>query len=147
VGATFAAMLGLKLAAFACGPPLLRSPSGHTAAAAIVLGGLVVVLGGGRRRTVLLAASLGGGLIGISRLTLGVHTPWEVALGGLVGTAGALALWRLAGPPPRRLRLGWLVAVVVGVGVVFHGWHLDAEPWIHRAALDAAGALHVCRAR
>jgi len=147
VGATFALMLALKLAAYACGPPVLRSPSGHTAAAAIILGGLVVVLGGGRMRTVLLAAALGGALIGVSRLLLAVHTAPEIALGGLVGIGGALALARLAGPPPPRLRVGWLAAVTVGIIVLFHGWHLDAEPRIHVAALDAARALHVCRGR
>lgn len=138
-------MLALKLAAFACGPPTLRSPSGHTAAAAIVLGGLVVVLGrGGRARAVLLAAAFGAVLIGISRLLLGVHTAPEVALGGFVGIAGALGLSRLAGPPPRHLRPGWLVAVAIAVIVLFHGWHLDAEPRIHRAALDMARTLNVC---
>ncbi|MEO8713840.1 MAG: phosphatase PAP2 family protein, partial [Acetobacteraceae bacterium] len=144
IGATFALMLALKLAAFACGPPALRSPSGHTAAAAIVLGGLAVVFGrGARGRAVLLAAAAGATLIGLSRLALGVHTAPEVALGGLVGIAGALALSRLAGPPPGRLRLGWLAAVAVSVVVLFHGWHLDAEPRIHLAAY----ALHLCRGR
>ncbi len=146
VGATLGLMLLLKLVAFACGPPELRSPSGHTAAAAVVLGGLAVVLGQGRRgRVVLLAAGLGCVLIGISRLVLGVHTAPEVALGGTVGVVGALALGRLAGAPPRGLRLGWLAAVAVAVIVLFHGWHLDAEPRIHRVALRAARELRVCR--
>ncbi len=147
VGATLALMLSLKLVAFACGPPELRSPSGHTAAAAVVLGGLAVVLGrsGRHGRAVLLAAGVGGVLIGISRLVLGVHTAPEVALGGTVGVAGALALGRLAGAPPRGLQLGWLAAVSVAVIVLFHGWHLDAEPRIHRVALSAARELRVCR--
>ncbi len=146
VGATLALMLLLKLVAFACGPPLLRSPSGHTAAAAVVLGGLAVVLGRGRRRrVVLLAAAFAGVLIGVSRLVLRVHTAPEVALGGLVGVAGALALSHLAGPPPRGLRIGWLAAVTVVVVVLFHGWHLDAEPRIHVAALHVARDLQVCR--
>lgn len=144
--ATFALMLCLKLVAFACGPPELRSPSGHTAAAAVVLGGLAVVFGrGARSRMVLLAAAGGAVLIGMSRLVLGVHTAPEVVLGGLVGVAGAFALTRLAGPPPRRLRLRWLAAVAILVIVLFHGWRLDAEPRIHLVALDAARALRVCR--
>jgi len=106
VGATFALMLTLKLVAYACAPPVLRSPSGHTAAAAIILGGLAVALGAGRDRAVLLAAAAGAALIGASRLLLDVHTAPEVALGGLVGIAGALGLSRLAGPPASRLARG-----------------------------------------
>ncbi len=146
VSAILALMLSLKLVAFACGPPELRSPSGHTAAAAVVLGGLAVVLGHGRRgRAVLLAAGLGCVLIGISRLILGVHTAPEVAVGGTVGIGGALALRWLAGTPPRGLRPGWLAAVAVTVVVLFHGWHLDAEPRIHHVALLAAREFRVCR--
>ncbi|MEO8714424.1 MAG: hypothetical protein ABI369_05370 [Acetobacteraceae bacterium] len=66
-----------------------------------------------------------------------------MALGGLVGIAGALALSRLAGPPPGRLRLGWLAASAVSVVVLFHGGHPDAEPRIHLAAY----ALHICGGR
>ena len=146
VGATLALMLALKLVAFACGPPLLRSPSGHTAAAAVVLGGLAVVLGRrGRGRAALLVGAFAGVLIGVSRLVLRVHTAPEVALGALVGMAGAFALSRLAGPAPRGLSLGWLAAVTVVVVVLFHGFHLDAEPRIHRAALHVARDLQVCR--
>lgn len=146
VGATLGLMLLFKLAAFACGPPMLRSPSGHTAAAAVVVGGLAAALGYGRRsRTVLLAAAFAAVLIGVSRLVLGVHTALEVALAGLIGIAGALALNHLAGSPPHGLRLRWLAAVTLGVVLLFHGWHLNAEPRIHRAALRAAHELHVCR--
>lgn len=146
VGATLALMLVLKLVAFACGPPLLRSPSGHTAAAAVVVGGLAVVLGYGRRpRTVLLVAAVAAVLIGISRLVLAVHTAPEVALAGVIGIAGALALSRLAGSPPHGLRLRWLAAVAIAVVLLFHGWHLNAEPRIHHVALRAAHDLHVCR--
>ena len=42
-------MLALKLVEFACGPSLLRAPSGHTAAAAVVCGGLAVMLTQGNR--------------------------------------------------------------------------------------------------
>lgn len=146
VGATLGLMLLFKLVAFACGPPLLRSPSGHTAAAAVVLGGLAVVLGYGRRpRTVLLVAGFAAVLIGVSRLVLSVHTAPEVALAGVIGTLGALALNWLAGSPPHGLRVRWLAAVALGVVLLFHGWHLNAEPRIHRAALRAAHELHVCR--
>src|SRR5579884_655434 len=43
-GATLGLMLILKLACIACGPPQLRTPSGHTAAAAIVAGSLAALL-------------------------------------------------------------------------------------------------------
>jgi membrane-associated phospholipid phosphatase len=146
VGATLGLMLLFKLLAFACGPPMLRSPSGHTAAAAVVLGGLAVVLGYGRRpRAVLLVAAFAAVLIGVSRLVLSVHTAPEVVLAGIIGTLGALALNRLAGSPPHGLRVRWLAAVALGVVLLFHGWHLNAEPRIHRAALRAAHELHVCR--
>ena len=49
VGGTLALMLALKLVEFACGPSLLRAPSGHTAAAAVVCGGLAVMLTQGNR--------------------------------------------------------------------------------------------------
>ncbi len=146
VGATLALMLLLKLVFFACGPPDLRSPSGHTAAAAIVLGGLGVVFARHQRtRAVLLASGFAGVLIGISRLVLRVHTGPEVLLGAAVGIAGALALGRLAGPTPRGIRLRWLAAVAVVVVGLFRGFHLDAEPRIHRVALRAARELQVCR--
>lgn len=146
VGATLALMLLLKLVAFACGPPDLRSPSGHTAAAAVVLGGLAVVFARHQRmRAVLLASGFAGVLIGISRLVLGVHTAPEVLLGGAVGIGGAFALGRLAGPAPRGLRLRWLAGVAIVVIVLFRGFHLDAEPRIHRVALRAARELQVCR--
>ncbi len=146
VGATLALLLCLKLVAFACGPPLLRSPSGHTAAAAVALGGLSVVLGHARRSRVVLMAAAGTAiLIGASRLALRVHTPPEVVLGGLVGVAGALALDRFAGPAPRTLPLRWLATVSVIVLVLFHGLHLNAEPRIHRLSLHAARDLNVCR--
>ncbi|HJS87185.1 MAG TPA: hypothetical protein VJ779_17150, partial [Acetobacteraceae bacterium] len=61
------------------------------------------------------------------------------------GVGGALVLRRLAGAPPRGLRPGWLAAVAVAVIVLFHGWHLDAEPRIHHVALLAAREFRVCR--
>jgi hypothetical protein len=44
VTGTLALMFGLKILGVACGPPLMRTPSGHTAAAAVICGGLMVAL-------------------------------------------------------------------------------------------------------
>ncbi|MBV8525392.1 MAG: phosphatase PAP2 family protein, partial [Acetobacteraceae bacterium] len=132
-----ALMLVLKLVFTVCGASLgfshIRSPSGHTAAAAVVYGGLLA-LGAGRLMAGLISAGLGL-VIGITRVTLGMHTVEEVIIGGLVGVAGAVALEYLAGTRPPRLR-GWpLAAVTLAVLIAFHGLHLHAEPVIHRAAL------------
>jgi membrane-associated phospholipid phosphatase len=147
LSATFAVMLVLKLAFLGCRPvfaPLdLRSPSGHAAAAAVVCGGLAALL---LRRTgpVLPAAVLAAAAIGVSRLTLGVHSVPEVALGAAIGLAGALLLAHYARPVPRLLP-GRLLAVVVVVAALFHGFHLPAEAAIRHTAFRAARLLSVCR--
>ncbi|MBV8092334.1 MAG: phosphatase PAP2 family protein, partial [Acetobacteraceae bacterium] len=132
-----AAMLVLKLFFTACGPSLgfshIRTPSGHTAAAAVVYGGLLA-LGAGRLTASLIAAALAL-IIGITRVTLGMHTIEEVIIGALVGVAGAVALEYFAGTRPARLQ-GWTLAgVTLAVLLVFHGLHLHAEPVIRRTAL------------
>lgn len=147
VSATFGAMLVLKVAFLGCWPvfaPLdLRSPSGHVAAATVVCGGLAALL---LRRTgsVLPAAALAAAVIGFSRLALGMHSVPEVALGAAVGLAGALALAHYARPVPRLLP-GRLLAVVVVVAALFHGFHLPAEAAIRHTAFRAARLLSVCR--
>lgn len=137
VGASFAAVLALKLAFLACGPApgslLLRSPSGHAAAAAVLAGGLTAVLG--RSRTVVFSlAALGAGLIGATRVLLGLHSLPEVVLGGGLGVGGALGFAWLAGVPP-ALRLRWLFASLLGAALLLHGWHLNAETRIRAAAV------------
>ena len=147
VFATFSLMLFLKLAFLACsplfGPADLRSPSGHVAAATVVAGGLATLLTR-RRISILPIAALAGLVIGVSRLVLGMHSLPEVALGALVGLAGAAALLALAGSPP-TLRPGRLVAVVLIVGALFHGLHLPAEAAIRHTAFRAARMLEVCQ--
>jgi len=143
--ATLGAMLAFKLAAVACGPHVLRSPSGHTAAAALVLGGVAVVLGRGRGWRAVLLVSLGGALlIGLSRLFLHVHTAAEVMAGAAVGVAGALVLARAAGPPPYPVQVRWLAGVALLVALIFHGANLNAEPLIDGAAFRLAHRLGVC---
>ncbi len=147
VAAVFFATLLSKLAFLACSPlfaPLtVHSPSGHVAAATVTVGGLVAMLTN-RRSAVLPAAILAALVIGISRLLLGAHSVPEVVIGALIGLAGAAALPRFAGPPP-RLRLVPLAGVIVLVAMVFHGLHLPAEAAIRHTAFRAAQFIPACR--
>jgi membrane-associated phospholipid phosphatase len=141
VGVALALMLLLKLVFAACGMLLLghmlHSPSGHTASAAVVYGGLATLLIS-RSRAPLLPAALLATLfalaIGLSRLSLGVHTLLEVLLGGAVGIAGAIVLSRAAGRPPPGWRLAPVCLAGATVLLLFHGLHLDAEPRIDALA-------------
>jgi membrane-associated phospholipid phosphatase len=136
---TFSVMLVLKLVFLACTPlfdPIdMHSPSGHVAAATVVAGGLAALLTR-RRASILPIAMLAAVVIGMSRLVLGMHSLPEVALGALVGLAGAAALQALAGVPP-PLRPARLFAVVVIVAALFHGMHLPAEAAIQHSAIRA----------
>lgn len=147
VGGTFATTLVLKLTFLSCtplfGPLDVRSPSGHVAAATVVAGGLAAALSG-RRRSILPAAIVAAALIGFSRVFLGMHTRAEVLVGALVGLAGAAALLRFSGTPP-RLRLAPLVTVIVLVAFIFHGLHLPAEAAIRHTALKIAQYIPACR--
>jgi len=133
---TFGAMLVLKLLFLGCGPMLgitrIASPSGHAASAALVCGGLVARFLASMPAT-LLGALAGAVLIGTTRLALGVHTPEEVIVGGLVGIAGAAGLVRIAGEPP-RLRAWPLAVVVLGIVAALHGTRLPAEIAIRQAS-------------
>lgn len=144
---TFSVMLILKLVFIACTPlfsPIdVHSPSGHVAAATVVAGGLAALLTR-RRASILPVAMLAAGVIGVSRLVLGMHSLPEVVLGALVGLAGAAALLTLAGPPP-VLRPSRVFVVVVIVAALFHGMHLPAEAAIRHTAFRAARLLSVCQ--
>jgi len=146
VGGTLALVLLLKVAGWACGPPLWRTPSGHAAAAAVVCGGLALLVV--RRdcpHRALLIAVFAAAVVGTSRLLLGAHSFPEVLVGGAVGIAGASLLARLAGPPPQGLRARWVAAVVVAVLVLFHGTRLPAEAHIGGLAFRLAHHFQVCR--
>jgi membrane-associated phospholipid phosphatase len=147
VASTFVAILALKLIFLSCtplfGPMDVRSPSGHVAAATVVAGGLAAMLSR-RRASILPAAVLAAIVIGISRLVLGMHSLPEVILGAMIGLAGAAALLRFAGVPP-RLSVRPLVTVIVIVALVFHGLHLPAEAAIRHTALRAAQFIPACR--
>jgi membrane-associated phospholipid phosphatase len=147
VGATFFATLMFKLMFLSCSPlfgPLdVHSPSGHVAAATVVSGGLAAMFTRGRT-SILPVAMLAAVVIGVSRLVLGAHSLPEVVVGALLGLAGAVALMRFAGQPP-RLKLSPLVAVIVIVGSIFHGLHLPAEAAIRHTAFRAAQYIPACR--
>jgi membrane-associated phospholipid phosphatase len=147
VAGVFSATLALKIMFLACsplfGPIDVHSPSGHVAAATVVTGGLAAILTR-RRATILPAAVLAAIVIGVSRLVLGMHSLPEVIVGAIIGLAGAMALLKFAGAPP-RLRVAPLVLVVVVVATVFHGLHLPAEAAIRHTAFRAAQYIPACR--
>jgi membrane-associated phospholipid phosphatase len=146
--ATLGAMLALKVLFLACsgsfGTTDIRTPSGHVAAATVVAGGLAVLLLRWRHAALPVAA-LAAGVVGISRLALGMHSAEEVAIGAGVGLLGAWTLLLLAGRPPPDLD-GRLIAVIaVAVLVLFHGLHLPAEAHIRSTAWRLAHMLSVCQ--
>ncbi len=147
VAGVFFATLASKLVFMACsplfGPIDVHSPSGHVAAATVVTGGLAAMFTR-RRASILPAAVLAAVVIGVSRLVLGAHSLPEVVVGATIGLAGAVALLRFSGPPP-RLRIAPLVPVVVVVAAMFHGLHLPAEAAIRHTAFRAAQFIPACR--
>ena len=131
IGGVLATMLLLKLVFLGCGPVGAVSPSGHAAAGTVAYGGLAA-LWLRRRLGAALAVVLAGGMvatvIGTTRMVLGLHTGFEVFLGGAVGVAGVAALLRIAGPAPVRLYGRRLALVVLPLILVLHGFRLPVEP-------------------
>jgi hypothetical protein len=109
----------------------------------VVSGGLAAMLTR-RRASILPVAVLAAIVIGVSRLVLGMHSLPEVAVGALIGLAGAVALLRFSGPSP-RLQIAPLIAVIVVAAALFHGLHLPAEAAIRHTALRAAQYIPACR--
>ena len=147
IAGVFTSTLVFKLMFLGCsplfGPIDIHSPSGHVAAASVVSGGLAAMLTR-RRASIVPAALLAAFVIGVSRVVIGVHSLPEVVVGALIGLAGAVALLRFVGPPP-RLHIAPLFAVVVVVAALFHGLHLPAEAAIRHTALRAAQYIPACR--
>ncbi len=151
VAGVLGAMLALKLVMFACGARLdgwsTPSPSGHTAAAAVVYGGALALLVRPTRPGV--GVALGGGVVAASvvaltRIGLGVHTVGDVAVGGVVGVAGAVGLRLLAGLRPPGVPGRRLAGAALLVMVALHGQRLQAEAEIRRLAVDI-WPLTMCR--
>lgn len=132
----FGIMLVLKLIFLGCGGTLgltrITSPSGHAASAALVCGGLAARFIASMP-VALIGALAGAVVIGATRIGLGVHTPEEVIIGGLVGSAGAVALARIAGQPP-QLRAWPLMLAMLVVVAPLHGTRLPAETTIRHAS-------------
>lgn len=134
IATTMFAVLVVKLAVVMflthAGPNDLKSPSAHTADAASIYGGLLAMLAyglSGHRRWTVPCALAAAGAIGATRLALDVHTLPDVFVGGAIGILSAVALTRLAGPPPSLAASGQVVAVVVLAGLLLHGLQLPAE--------------------
>lgn len=149
--AVFGTMLLVKLAGYALQAvdPAPRSwedvltASGHVAAGAFAYGSLAGLLIGSARSAVrrsCLAALAVAVVIGATRIVLREHTPAEVAVGGLVGVAGAAAFAALAGEVlhgKRRLLL--LTATLVAIAML-HGAHVTWESTIAAASARAVQA-------
>ena len=87
----------------------LSFPSGHSASSAVVyltLAALAtqVVKGSALRRTIMALAVLLVGMIGVSRVYLGVHWPSDVLAGWCLGTLWALGWWLATASLRRSLR-------------------------------------------
>ncbi|WP_136717690.1 phosphatase PAP2 family protein [Halorientalis salina] len=95
-------------------------PSGHAIGSTVVYGGLALVYGDSiSRRRLLLAGGLAG-LIGFSRVAIGVHHLVSV-LGGFAIGAAYLGLATAVTDNGRRVGLAYLLAVVAGVVALFGG--------------------------
>lgn len=139
VGGTFAVILVMKAGFYAAaseyGDLYRISPSGHVAAACVVYGGLAILLLQGLAPRVVIAAVpvIAGLVIGITRLSLGMHTPLEVCIGGVFGLTGAAVLAATCGGRPRFVAWPLTMAGCVTV-LALHGLHFQAEEAIQLAA-------------
>jgi undecaprenyl-diphosphatase len=68
-------------------------PSGHAAGTAALVGGLVMMVGPERRRLALAIGAVVLGVVGFSRLAVGVHYPSDLVAGWLWAGAWTTLLW------------------------------------------------------
>lgn len=87
-------------------------PSGHALGTTVVYGGLATLLDVWDRRRRVLVASAIVGLVGLSRLVLGVHYGVDILVGVAVGVAFLAGTLRVADRKPERV-----FAVVTAVGL------------------------------
>jgi membrane-associated phospholipid phosphatase len=88
-------------------------PSGHAISATVVYGGLVLARDRLRDPGYVAAAASVIGLVGLSRIVIGVHYVGDVLAGYAVGTAILGGLWLAV---RRRAGLACLIAAVLAVG-------------------------------
>jgi membrane-associated phospholipid phosphatase len=145
----------LLFMAWGIGPPGLNYTgfSGHTALAILVWPTLAGVLSlGGTRRQRLSMIALGacmGAAVAVSRLVLEVHSPSEVWLGAILGTA--VVTWFLRGPAlresPARSADPWRLALLGGgalaIGLVCYGRVFPSQHVLQDIALWLSGHPNV----
>jgi membrane-associated phospholipid phosphatase len=126
-----------KIYLYACQPFAgFESPSGHTSLSTLVYGAIALVVAaeatGWHRVIVLGSGILVVGGIAISRIALGAHSPLEVILGAVIGSA-ALALFsrEYLGHKPCRLSLQPLLLALVLLAGLLHGQAVHAEEILH----------------
>jgi membrane-associated phospholipid phosphatase len=129
---------------------LLQSPSGHTAAAAMVYGSLAALLlqrfGVGWVFSLLPAAFVVG-VIGWTRLALGVHTAADVLTGAAIGLIGVVIFVAAARRPPAGpLVPAVLVAATTVIGIT-HGIRMDAETGIQAYGRTITHSSGICMTR
>ena len=104
--------------------------SGNVAASAAVYGSLLNIVLHSRRRSwflALLPPLVVAGVIGYTRLQLHAHTQAEIVCGALLGTVGAMGLYRSLTPVPGHV-VRYALFVPLCVILVFHGYMFHAEP-------------------
>ena len=161
VGGCALSMMAFKLIFLTCGRYLLgemvQTPSGHTAISMLFYGAAALTIGRlspatARHRAVILVSALGFALaIGVSRILIHAHTPGEVIIGFMVGSAW-LAIFafmlrqsdRELGMPPLAVML--TLAVIYGglLTVSMAGRHMSVEGYLRHVAWVLHHRLDVC---
>ena len=142
-----------KVAFAACGslvPALgVSSPSGHTSMSATFYGCAALMFAGDAERRVraglLAAGTVLVFVIAASRVLLQAHSLGEVAIGLSIGVASVgWFAGRHFAKPPRPVPWVPVVAGIVALAVVMHGWHWQFERLFYAFAAFLRINLSVC---